>query len=120
VTSNEAKPLGLEIAQPAAGVCVVRIDGEVDNSGAPMLARALQEQLDTHPTALVLDLTSADFFGSAALAVLVNARFTAQATTLALVCLTSANVKRKLLRTGVWPLFTVYPTLEDAIVAITN
>jgi hypothetical protein len=44
----------------------------------------------------------------------------AQVTTVALVCLSGATVKRKLLRTGVWPLFTVYSTLEDAVFAITN
>jgi anti-anti-sigma factor len=120
VTSDKANLLGLDIAHPVVGVCVVGVVGEVDNSRASELARVLRAQLDTHPAALVLDLTRADFFGSAALAVLVNARSFGQETIMALVCATSANVTRKLLRTGVGPLFTVYPTVEDAVVAVSK
>jgi anti-sigma B factor antagonist len=76
---NDSRSLGarsqmtLSADRPRPDVCVVHVDGDVDMTTAPDLARYLREQT-TRPTAhLVLDLAAVGLLSAAGVAVIVRA-----------------------------------------------
>jgi anti-anti-sigma regulatory factor len=126
------KPLTLAVEDPAAGVIVVRVAGDLDRSTAPRLARLLDAQLDrcleasrggTARTAdgrphLIIDLGGVRNFGAGGLLVLRHAQYTADQADLGL-ALTGLTARA---RPG-WAAelvagFPGLPTAEDAVAGL--
>jgi anti-sigma B factor antagonist len=115
--------LSLTVANPAVGVCVVAVDGELDALTTPLLEACLRDQLAAAPTHLLLDLEPVRFLGSNGLTCLLAARELAQQTTgvqLHLAGLVTRAVARPLQVTALLELFDIYPTLTDALTALTD
>jgi anti-sigma B factor antagonist len=72
--------LGLTVQHPMVGVCVVKVDGELDTLSASRLDARIQERLAAAPTHLILDLQPVRFLGSTGLTSLLCARELAQTT----------------------------------------
>ena len=60
---NLAWPLGLTLHHPAAGICMVAVDGELDMLTAPVLDSCLRQQLAATPRHLIVDLQLLRFLG---------------------------------------------------------
>lgn len=116
LTSTE---IGIRIEPLRAGFVIVHVSGEVDIVAAPVLRRCLDEQL-SKVRSLVLDLTETGFFGAAGLSLLVHAsaRVHQYGVSWALLC--PHVVLRPLQVTGLDESLPIYPTLPDAIAAVTD
>jgi anti-anti-sigma factor len=113
--------LGLSVTQPAPGLRLVEVAGELDSLTAATLRDRLDEQLVARPAHLVIDLAAVTFMGSAALAVLLQC--SAQlppGSTLHLSGTVRRAVHRPLMVTGLLPLFNTYLTLVDALTHIAS
>jgi len=113
--------LGLVVKQPANGVCVLVVDGELDALTSPLLADRLREQLAAAPAHLIVDLQAVRFFGSSGLNCLLNARELIQQTPgvqLHIAGMVTRAVARPLEVTGLLERFDSYPTLADALTAL--
>ncbi|WP_199444268.1 anti-sigma factor antagonist [Umezawaea beigongshangensis] len=99
------------------GVSVVSVGGEIDMVSAPELRSAVRAQLDGS-TVLVLDMTRVRFLGSAGLAVLVEALQQSEhrGTAFSVVAEDRA-VTRPLIATGLGDVFSVFPTVDEALAA---
>ena len=120
---NLGWPLGLTLHHPSAGVCVVAVDGELDMLTAPVLDSCLRQQLAAIPRHLVVDLQLLRFLGVSGLSCLMCARELAQQTArsqLHLTGLADQAVARPVELTRALRLFDSYPTVADALVALTN
>jgi anti-sigma B factor antagonist len=121
--ASGAEPLlGLTVKQPAVGVCVVTVDGELDMVTAPLLEACLREQLATGPTHLILDLQPVAFMASNGLNCLILIHELAQSTgvQLHLAGLVTRAVARPLQVTQLLEVFNTYPTLAQALTALTD
>ena len=114
--------LGLTVQHPAAGVCVVTVDGELDTLGAPRLDICVDEQVAAAPAHLVLHLQPVRFLASTGLTSLLRARELAETTgtQLHLAGLVTRVVARALQVTELLECFDTYPTLTDALTALTH
>jgi anti-anti-sigma factor len=113
--------LGLVVKQPANGVCVLVVDGELDALTAPLLAARIHEQLAAAPAHLIVDLEAVRFFGSSGLNCLLNARELIQQTPgvqLHIAGVVTRAVARPLEVTGLLERFDSYLTLADALTAL--
>lgn len=118
-----AQRLGLTVQHRVLGVCVVTVDGELDIVTAPLLEACVREQLAAFPTHLILDLESVRLLGFSGLDCLLQARELAQQTTGAQLHLAgpvTGAVARSLEATGVLERFDTYPSLTDALAALTS
>jgi anti-sigma B factor antagonist len=106
------------VAQPVPGTALVRVTGEVDYVTEVELRDLIAEGLAQEPRRLVLDLAEIEFFGSAGLAVLVQAHFRAQQqrTEIVLAC-SGPRVRRVLELAGLLDLFTLTASVEEALSA---
>jgi anti-sigma B factor antagonist len=106
----------LDVDQPAEGVLVVRVDGDIDTLTSPLLSSYLADQFEMDPQVLVLDLTRVQFLGSAGLAALIMAREESvrRDTKLRLVSVSHA-VLRPLAATGLAAEFDVYDSTAAAL-----
>lgn len=114
--------LGLTVQHPAAGVCVVTVEGELDTLSAPCLDACLSEQVSAAPAHLVLDLEPVSFLASTGLTSLLRARELAETTgtQLHLAGLVTRVVARALHVTELLDCFDTYPTLTDALAVLTD
>lgn len=71
------RPSEIVVERPGPGVAVVAVSGEHEMFSAPRLTRELETLID-EGTAIVVDLTQADFLDSAIVSVLLRARWDAQ------------------------------------------
>jgi anti-anti-sigma factor len=113
--------LGLVVKQPANGVRVLVVDGELDALTAPLLAARIHEQLAAAPAHLIVDLQAVRFFGSSGLNCLLDARELIQQTPgvqLHIAGMVTRAVARLLEVTGLLERFDSYPTLADALTAL--
>jgi anti-anti-sigma factor len=113
--------LGLVVKQPANGVCVLVVDGELDALTAPLLTARIHEQLAADPAHLVVDLEAVRFFGSSGLNCLLNARELIQQISgiqLHIAGVVTRAVARPLEVTGLLERFDSYLTLADALTAL--
>ena len=113
--------LGLVVKQPANGVCVLVVDGELDALTAPLLAARIHEQLAAAPAHLIVDLEAVRFFGSSGLNCLLDARELIQQTPgvqLHIAGVVTRAVARPLEVTGLLERFDSYLTLADALTAL--
>lgn len=98
------------------GVSVVRCSGEIDMSTAPGLHEAVDLLLGHRPPALVIDMGSVQFLGSAGIAVLVaTAQAVAQIGSVFAVVATTRAVLRALEVTGVDTMLPLFATVDDAV-----
>ncbi len=126
--------LVLAVEDPAAGVTVVRVAGDLDRLTAPRLARLLDVQLDrclgvarrgTAATPdgrahLIVDLGAVRHFGAGGLPVLRHAQYTADEADIGLY-LTGLTARAGLLPGWAAELvagFPSLPTLEDALIRL--
>lgn len=98
------------------GTRVVAVAGEVDMGTTPRLRSALQQELGSTRSMLVVDLSEVQFLGSSGLAVLVETKGAAgeRGIPLRLVC-SSREVLRPLEATGLTELFAIYPDRAAAL-----
>lgn len=121
-----AEPLVLAVEQPADGVIVVRVAGELNRMTAPRLARLLDGQLDRCLAAarrtdtrahLIVDLGNVGHFGEGGLLILRHAQYTATEADVGL-HLTGLTARAGQLPGWAGDLlarFDGFPTLEDAV-----
>lgn len=115
--------LGLVVHYPADGVRVLVVDGELDALTAPLLGDCLREQFAAAPAHMILDLQAVRFLGSSGLNCLLNARELIQQISgiqLHIAGVVTRAVARPLEVTGLLERFDTYPTLEDALTALTR
>lgn len=118
-----ARPLGLMLHHPIARVCVIAVNAELDMLTAPLLGTCVRHLLVTTPAHLILDLQSLRFLGVSGLTHLLYVQELAQQTSgfrLHLTGLVNRAVARPLEVTGLRKIFDTYPTLADALAALTN
>jgi anti-sigma B factor antagonist len=114
--------LGLTVQHPAAGVCVVTVDGELDTLSAPRLDACVDEQVAAVPAHLILDLQPVRFLASTGLTSLLRARELTETTGIQLhvAGLSTRVVARALHVTGLLECFDTYPTLTDGLAVLTH
>jgi anti-sigma B factor antagonist len=98
----------------ATDAIVLTVAGEIDMTTAPALERAVREALAERPGTLVIDLTSAQFFSSAGIAVLVLAHRHTEEVALRVVA-TDRVVLRPLELTGLANDLAIRPSVEAAL-----
>jgi anti-sigma B factor antagonist len=121
--SADTDLLGLLVQHPAHGVCVLAVNGELDALTAPLLSDCLCEQVAASPAHLIVDLQKVCFLGSSGLNCLLNARELVQRvprTRLHIAGLVTRAVARPLATTGLLDRFDTYPTVADALIALTG
>ncbi|MFI6099691.1 STAS domain-containing protein [Lentzea sp. NPDC051213] len=105
----------LSASQPADGVTVLAVSGEVDMVSAPSLRDAVMPGLSDGST-FVVDMTGVTFLGSAGLAVLVEAARLAQQQNAALKVVAKARaVTRPLEATGLGEVFNLHESVDSAL-----
>lgn len=97
-----------------ANAVVVTVAGEIDMTTAPALERAVRQSLAEHPATLIIDLTGAQFFSSAGIAVLVLAHRHSNGTALRVVA-ADRVVLRPLELTGLVDDLAIRATVEAAL-----
>lgn len=100
--------------QQLPGTVVLKVAGEIDMVTAPELENAVRKVLIDPPETLVIDLTAAEFFSSAGIAVLVLAHRNGAGVSLRIVA-KDRIVLRPLELTGLTDDLTIYPDLEAAL-----
>lgn len=122
--SATVAPMELSVSHHESGVSVIEIVGELDALTTPLLDECLSEQLDEHPTHLVIDLAEVTFLGSSGLAALVRCSRTLEASesgsVLHLTGATHRAVRRPLELVGLLPLFSIHATQDDALAHIAS
>lgn len=93
---------------------VLTVTGEVDMMTAPRLENTVRDSLAERPARLVIDLTSAQFFSSAGIAILVLAHRNDVGVALRVVA-KDRIVLRPLELTGLAEDLAIYPDLESAL-----
>lgn len=96
------------------GAVVLTVTGEVDMTTAPALENAVRRSLAERPARLVIDLTGAEFFSSAGIAILVLAHRSRADVALHIVA-TDRIVLRPLELTGLRNEFAIHGSLEAAL-----
>ena len=105
--------------EPGTGATVLTVAGEVDMLTAPVLRQRLEEHFAADQTPIIMDLSQVEFFGSTALAVLVDThqRATAEGRTFVLIAKTRI-VRRPLKVTELDKVLSVYDDLDHALEAV--
>ncbi|WP_433263035.1 STAS domain-containing protein [Actinosynnema sp. CS-041913] len=109
----------VRVDEPADGVVVLHVSGELDTSSADELAKPLKSTLVQGVRAVVVDLTGVRFLGSAGLEALVTGskRATELGVPLLLVAAGRA-VLRPIEATGLATVFTIVPTVDEAMAKV--
>ncbi|MEU1054178.1 STAS domain-containing protein [Streptomyces sp. NPDC005876] len=102
-----------------AGPVVLTVTGELDHHTAPQLSQALNHAPLADGSPLVIDLTGLAYCDSTGITVLVTAYHRAQSTgsSLSLAGL-SHDLTRVFQTVGLDQVFTLHPTLDDALAAL--
>jgi anti-sigma B factor antagonist len=100
------------------GFAVLSPRGDIDHATAPHVQDAITETLLAGDVEVVVDLRGVDFIESTGLGVLIGGRRRALALngSLSLVC-AQEHVLTVFRVTGLDKVFSIYPTLEDALAA---
>ena len=100
------------------GIAVLKVDGDIDLATVPALESAIEEALIPKPTGLVIDLTEVGFLASAGLQTLVATHNNVSETAHFAVVANSAATSRPIQLTGLDQIFELYPTLDEALSAV--
>lgn len=118
-TTTEVARVELSVSKHGDNaVPVIGVSGEVDVYAAPALLEGLTELLHEGQS-VVVDLTEVVFLDSTGLGALVAARTTAteRGAALPLVC-THQRILKLFMITGLDGVFSIHPTVEDAITGL--
>jgi anti-sigma B factor antagonist len=110
----------ISVSQTTAGdVPIVAVSGEVDVYSAPALKDNITEILQSGVTTLILDLTGVAFLDSTGLGALVEARAATSDAggSLPLVC-SQDRILKLFTITGLDGVFTIYPSIGDAVAGL--
>jgi anti-sigma B factor antagonist len=108
--------LSLTVTRRAPGAIVLHVGGDLDLLTAPGLNAEITKLLTDSPDALVLDLSAVPFFGSSALAVLIQAADAARTRGIRLLLVASNRpVLRPLEVTQTMELFSIHDSVEAAL-----
>ena len=102
------------------GVTVVAATGAIDMLTAPHLQEVMNAALDRDPARLILDMTDVDFLGSAGMQVLMVTRNNLGPGTRFAVVADGPATSRPLKITGVADVVEMFPTLELALMNVTE
>jgi anti-sigma B factor antagonist len=107
--------------QSVAGTPVLSVKGEVDVYSAPALSDNLTQLLDEGSATIVVDLTEVAFLDSTGLGALIAARTASDKAggALAIVC-TQDRILKLFTITGLDGVFSIFPTVDDAVAAATR
>ncbi|WP_082969532.1 STAS domain-containing protein [Mycobacterium kyorinense] len=100
------------------GVTVVSIGGEIDLSTAAAFEAAIAGALAEDPTVLVIELSAVQFLASAGLRILVATQEKVSKSAQVAVVSNNAATNRPIQLTGLDKVFSMYPTLDDALTAV--
>ena len=100
------------------GIAVVMVGGDVDLATVPDFEAAITEALTQEPTALVVDLSGVDFLASAGLQTLVATHESVSKTARFAVVANGPATSRPIQLTGLDQIFSLFPTLAEAIGAL--
>jgi anti-sigma B factor antagonist len=115
VTSEQ--PITTSIAH-RNGVTVVSVGGEIDLSTAPAFEAAVAEALGEEPPVLVIELSAVQFMASAGLRILVATQEKASKCLQIAVVASGPATSRPIELSGLDKVFALYPTLDDALLAV--
>jgi anti-sigma B factor antagonist len=107
--------------QAVDGVPVLAVTGEVDVYSAPALSENLTQLLDEGSNTIVVDLTGVAFLDSTGLGALISARTATDKNggSLPVVC-NQERILKLFTITGLDGVFSIFPTVEDAVAAAAN
>jgi anti-anti-sigma factor len=100
-------------------VSVVGISGVVDMLTAPELEKAIAEAAKSSPKAVVVDMTDVEFLASAGMGVLIAAQDELAPAIRFAVVADGPATSRPLKLVGVTDVVDLYPTLDEALSALT-
>lgn len=101
-------------------VTLLIVGGVVDLATAPALEEAVDALIAAEPTALIVDLSAVTFLASVGLRILVTIHDrVSESSAFAVVANAPATV-RPIQLTHVDELFSLYPTVDDALVSVRN
>jgi anti-sigma B factor antagonist len=110
----------ISVSQTTAGdVPIVAVSGEVDVYSAPALKDNITEILQSGVTTLIVDLSGVAFLDSTGLGALVEARAATSDAggSLPLVC-SQERILKLFTITGLDGVFTIYPSIGDAVAGL--
>jgi anti-sigma B factor antagonist len=102
------------------GVSVVGVAGVVDMITAPELEKAIAGAAKGSPTAVVVDMSAVEFLASAGMGVLIAAQEELAPTIRVVVVAEGPATSRPLKLVGVTDVVDLYPTLDEALTALTD
>ena len=112
--------MDISVSQTTAGdVPIVAVSGEVDVYSAPALKDNITEILQSGVTTLIVDLSGVAFLDSTGLGALVEARAATSDAggSLPLVC-SQERILKLFTITGLDGVFTIYPSIGDAVAGL--
>lgn len=102
------------------GVTVLLVDGVVDLATSPPLEDLIGELIDESPKALVIDLTAVSFLASVGLRILAETHERVGGTGKFAVVATGPVTARPIQLTKLDEFLALYPTVEEAVTALTS
>ena len=114
-------PTSCAIEQRSVGdIRVVSVTGTVDMLTAPQLEEAIGAAAKHSPAALVVDLSAVEFLASAGMGILVAAHGELSPGVRFVVVADGPATSRPLKLVGIADVVDLYPTLDEAIAALTT
>ena len=114
---SAADPITTSLAR-REGVAVVSVGGEIDLSTAPTFEAAIKAALDDHPPVLVIELSDVKFMASVGLRILVATQEKVGQSAQVAIVADNPAASRPMQLTGLDKVFSMYPTLDDALAAV--
>lgn len=99
-------------------LAILTVRGNIDVLTAPQLSEAVTQAIAGQPRGLIIDLTSTDFLASAGMTALITAHDAIAPTGLFGVVADGPSTSRPLQLMGLDQTLTLYPTLDQAIAAM--
>jgi anti-sigma B factor antagonist len=112
-----ADPITTAVAH-REGIAVVSVGGEIDLSTAPAFEAAIATALEEHPLVLVIELSQVTFMASVGLRILAATQENAGKSAQVAVVANNPAVSRPIQLTGLDKIFSLYPTLDAALIAV--
>ncbi|WP_307797222.1 STAS domain-containing protein [Williamsia soli] len=100
-------------------LAILTVQGSIDVLTAPQLSDAVSSALSGEPSGLIIDLTSTEFLASAGMSALVTAYEAIAPGGLFGVVADGPSTSRPIQLVGLDQTLTLYPTLDQAIAAMT-
>lgn len=108
----------IAVEAAAAGITVLRVQGEITGANGPKLDARLQELLATDAHAIIVDLSAARLCGRAGLSALIPLADRAAEANLGLCLVDTKPALHHLATTGLAGLFELHPTLDECVASL--